>query len=263
MPHRNEKPSVASTLATLAGCAMVAGSLLLTLHSATPPGDALAIGSVLGAPFIVWDCDFNRSRIRPKQPETFLARANRSKEFVLGFVAGVTFLTCFLARLPSLFQSATCCVGRSLGNRRHSTGVHRALHSWLVWVGSIRLQNHSTLVPRKAVGLQRSIAILRDKPPERTQDCESCRHQELATSRHRIGRLLRRFSSNRLQRPLAQHRWWAKANSHDRSITPMVSRKSQYDQIVLGPVGTAALAWYLYRIRRAVMIRAKRRADID
>ena len=101
MPQQNRKPPIASTLATLAGCAIVFGSLLLTL--AFPRlhlGIAIAIGAVLGTPFIVLGLRLHPPSIAADGPSKQFWPTRREARGVLwGFVAFVTLCACILGPL--------------------------------------------------------------------------------------------------------------------------------------------------------------------
>lgn len=94
MPQQNSRPPIASTLATLAGCAIVFGSLLLTL--AFPKlhlGIAIALGAILGTPFIILGL-----RLHPQSnpvdgtSRQFWPTRAEARRVLWGFFAFVTLL---------------------------------------------------------------------------------------------------------------------------------------------------------------------------
>lgn len=106
MPQQQPNPPIASTLATLAGCAMVFGSLLLTL--AFPDlhlGVAIAIGAVLGTPFIVLGL-----RLHPQSnpvgdaSRQFWPTRTEARRVLWGVIAFFTLLACVFGPIVLLFS---------------------------------------------------------------------------------------------------------------------------------------------------------------
>jgi hypothetical protein len=92
MPQQNPKPPIASTLANLAGCAIIFGSLLLTLQfPKLHLGIAIAIGAVLGTPFIVLGLRLHeRSLPADGTSKQFWPTRTEGSRVFWGFVAFVT-----------------------------------------------------------------------------------------------------------------------------------------------------------------------------
>jgi hypothetical protein len=258
MPHRNEKPSVASTLATLAGCAMVAGSLLLTLafpqlHLAI----ALAIGSVLGAPFIVWGLRLHpHSNSAETTPRPFWPVQTEARSLFWGFVAGVTLLTCFIGPIAVVVSVSYLLPS---GDHWGIVAIRLAfiVLSILGWYGWVQFASQ-TIPPwfRGKLSDATLDAILRDKPPEepKTAKAAAIKNWQLAVialvafcvafqAIDFNGPWLNIDGGPKRTRTIVRLLQWCRGN-------PNTIRSSS------ALVGTAALAWYLYRIRRAVMIRA-------
>jgi len=108
MPKQNPKPPIASTLATLAGCAIVFGSLLLTL--AFPDlhlGIAIAIGAVLGTPFIVLGLRLHpQSNPGDEASRQFWPTRTEARRFLWGFIAFLTLLACVFGPIVLLISLA-------------------------------------------------------------------------------------------------------------------------------------------------------------
>ena len=106
MPQQQPKPPIASTLATLAGCVIVFGALLLTL--AFPDlhlGIAIAIGAVLGTPFIVLGFRLH-SKWNPVDDGSrqFWPTRTDARRVLWGFIAFFTLLACVIGPIVLLMS---------------------------------------------------------------------------------------------------------------------------------------------------------------
>jgi hypothetical protein len=95
MPQPNAKPPIASTLANLAGGAIIFGSLLLTVQfPQLHLGIAIAIGAVLGTPFIVLGLRLHERSLPTDGPsKQFWPTRTEGSRVFWGSVAVVTLCT--------------------------------------------------------------------------------------------------------------------------------------------------------------------------
>lgn len=106
MSQQQPKPPIASILATLAGCAIVFGSLLMTL--AFPDlhlGFAIAIGAVIGTPFIVLGLRLHtQSNPVDEASRQFWPTRTEARRVLWGFIAFFTLLACVFGPIVLLIS---------------------------------------------------------------------------------------------------------------------------------------------------------------
>jgi MFS family permease len=255
MPKQNATPPIASTLATLAGCAIVVGSLLLTL--AFPRlhlGIAIAIGAVLGTPFIVLGLRlYPQSTPANEASKQFWPTRTEARRVLWGFVAFVTLCACVFGPIAILISFSFFLPS---GDNWGIVTV-RLLFIVLAILGCYWwVEFASTTIPnwfRGRLSNETLDAITSDEPPEEPQTAKAAAIKNwqlavIALVAFCVASGVIDFGSPWLNIDAGPKRTrgfvrliqWCRGNPNTVTSSSVL-------------VGTAASAWYVLRIRRAAV----------